>query len=203
MKPALFAVLALLWALAALAQGEQAGTESVAGASYQRIEETRSAEMAALAAEETACYQRFAVNDCLKKVQSRRRILEATLKRREALLHDAERQQQAAEQRQRAAQKAQERQQQEAETAARKNSAREADLLRAQQEKQAAHASGTASPAPPASPGATGPTPAEQAASRESFFAKQAAAEKKRQEIAKRLADKKTAKPVPSLPLPP
>ncbi len=204
MKPGLLLALSTLWAAQVLAQSDVAGTVSDAGAERSRIEEARTTEMAALASEEAACYQRFAVNDCLKKVQSRRRVLDAALKRREALLHDAERRQQATDEAQRLAQKAQEKQQQDAEVAARHDATRQAELLQAQQEKQAAHAARAVSaPQAAASHAASGLTPAEQAASRDSYAAKQAAAEKKRQEIARRLADKKAVKPLPALPVAP
>jgi hypothetical protein len=167
---------------------------------YQRIEETRARETALLDAQEATCYQRFSVNDCLKKVQSARRALLADLKRQETRLHDRERMQQGADQLQRAQQKALDRKQ--AETEAQENPGQAEEKLQAQHDKQTEHAAkGATVPATPGAAQPTGPSAAEQAAFRESYNAKQAAAEKKRQDIAKRLKDK-GSKPVPPLPVP-
>lgn len=66
-------------------------------AQRQRIGQVRAAEEARFAAAESACYQRFAVNDCLTTVQRERRAVREGLRRQEIALNDIERQQRAAE----------------------------------------------------------------------------------------------------------
>lgn len=187
--------------LPALAQ--DAASPGPNAAEHQRIDEARAQAMADFNAEDIACYQRFAVSGCLKQVQSRRRAVLADLKKQEALLQEQERAGQAAEQRRSLAQKALERQQLEADIRADNAAGRAAEKLLEQQEKQAAHAAkaqapaaSAAAPAAPIGPGAT-----EQASNRESYARKQLDAEKKRQDIAKRLAEK-DSKPAAPLPVP-
>ena len=52
------------------AQTQSLPTAPVSSEDYQRIESARARESANFDAQEAACYQRFAVNDCLKNVQS-------------------------------------------------------------------------------------------------------------------------------------
>ena len=196
-------LLGLLCAMSALAQ-EDAQNLDANAAEHQRIEAARVQATAGFDAEDAACYQRFAVSGCLKDVQSKRRAMLGVLRKQEALVIERELAQQAQAQRQRVVQKAQERQQQEADLAADNGAVRAADKLQEQQEKQAAHAalaqaSGVSSMAMP-SP--TGPAPADQASNRDSHARKLLEAEQKRQEIAKRLADKKgdAAAPLPLRP---
>jgi hypothetical protein len=193
---------ALLCALPVFAVDVAGSPAPDSSAEYQRIAELRAREMANFKVREAACYERFAVNDCLNKLQSPHRALLGDLKRQETRLHDRERAQQGAEQLQHAEQKAQEKKQADEQADAAAATAHE--KLQAQRAKQAAHAvdgaygagiSGAASP--------SGPGTAERAANTASYVAKQAAAEKKRQEIAKRLRDKQSTKPVPPLPVPP
>jgi len=163
------------------------------GAEYQRIEELRAREMADFSAREAACYQRFAVNDCLKTLQAPHRAVLADLRRQETRLHDRERAQQAAEQLQRSQEKRLEKEQASEQAAA----ANAEERLRAQ--KQAAPAASAASGAVhPAQ--ASGPDAAERAAHVKNLAAKQAAAQKKRQEVTERLREKQRAKPVSPLP---
>jgi hypothetical protein len=56
-----------------------------------RIESERQMAQASLARDEEACYQRFAVNDCLREVRKRRRALLEELRRQEIILDDARR----------------------------------------------------------------------------------------------------------------
>jgi hypothetical protein len=172
-------------------------------AEYQRIDAERTKAMAGFDAEDAQCYQRFAVSGCLKQVQSKRRAVLGELRRQETDLHEAELAQHAVEQRQRAAQKQLERQQQEAELRAENGTARAAEKLREQEEKQASHAAIAAAPAASAAakPSPTGPSASEQAANRDSYVRKQLEAEKKRQELARRQAEK-TSKPAAPLPIP-
>jgi colicin import membrane protein len=210
MKQLLVLCLCVLWATGLRAQAAPAAPTTREAADLQGIERTRARETAAMDAEEAACYQRFAVSGCLKDVQSARRAMLAKLRRQETGLHEAEFAARGAEQRVRNRQKAEERQAQIADLLANPAEAgsaeqRQAQKLQAQKDKQVEHAaqaqakpmssaSGTA-----AMRQATGPTPAEQATNRNSYARRQEAAEKKRLELAQRLADKggKSAAPLP------
>lgn len=98
MKHLLFAVLLVMMASAGRAQPAEAGSESALEAQRARLEASRSQEEARFNAESAACYQRFAVNDCLNKVKTRHYAAMAVLKRQEVALNDADRQIKAAEQ---------------------------------------------------------------------------------------------------------
>ena len=65
---------------------------------YERIRQARAGEQVKVAALEAACYQRFAVNDCLIKVRAQRREVLADLRRQEISLNDALRKRRGAEQ---------------------------------------------------------------------------------------------------------
>ena len=189
----LLCLLGLFWALPVLAQDDALVDV------HQRIEAARAQALADFNAEDIACYQRFAVSGCLKQVQSKRRALLADLRKQEALLREQELAQQAAQQRERTARKALERQQLEADIRADNAAGRAAEKLLEQQEKQAAHAAKASSASAAAPPAPTGPGATEQASNRDSYARKQLDAEKKRQDIAKRLAEKdgKAAAPLP------
>ncbi len=64
----------------------------------ERIRQTRAAEQSQFTAQEVECYRRFAVNDCLADVRSRRREVLGDLRRQEISLNDAQRKRRAAEQ---------------------------------------------------------------------------------------------------------
>lgn len=203
MRRALLCCMGLAWVVAVWAQdAPPQGLEGVA-AEFEGIQATRARETAALDAEEAACYQRFAVSGCVKEVQSRRRAMLANLRRQEATLHERESAQRGAAQRARSQQKAADKKLQDAQLLADHSGDDAAQKLPVQHEKRAEYA--TRTPQPSASVTSTAasqagaPTPAEQAANRNSFARKQADAQKKRQEIAKRLADKggKSAAPLP------
>lgn len=63
-----------------------------------RIERERSVEMGRQKSVETACYQRFAVNDCLAEARVKHREVLSDLKRQEVQLNDRERRLRAGEQ---------------------------------------------------------------------------------------------------------
>lgn len=73
----------------------QAGAGDVAvrdiGADRARINAERASLMAGFLAEDSACYQKFAVNNCLDRVDVKRREAMANLRRQEILLNDQER----------------------------------------------------------------------------------------------------------------
>ena len=68
------------------------------GLTQQQIQEARSAEEARFSDQERACYERFAVNDCLKQVRVKRRSALEDLRRQEVILNDLERRKKAADQ---------------------------------------------------------------------------------------------------------
>ena len=76
--------------------GVQAQTNS--GAESLRISTERSRLEAAFAVENTACYKRFLVNNCLDEVNARRRDALADLRRQEIVLNDEARKSKAGEQ---------------------------------------------------------------------------------------------------------
>jgi hypothetical protein len=199
-------VLCLLWlncTMPVWSQTQTVPVEPVSIEDYQRIEAARSREGANFDAEEAACYQRFAVNDCLKKVQSRRIAVMADFRRQENRLHDREHNLQGVEALERIEQRALERQQKQAEDQSQDTIDRAQEKLRDQQDKRIEHAAKAASnPAPVSVPVPTGPTAAEQAQARASYERKLADAEKRRQELIKRKAEKASA-PAKPLPVPP
>ncbi len=62
------------------------------------IEQTRARYQAEFRKQEIACYQRFAVNDCLLESRRTERELMADLRRQEILINDAQRKRRAARQ---------------------------------------------------------------------------------------------------------
>lgn len=93
MKPAVVLLLAALLA-PMLAHARDDATED---AQRARIAAERGQVEAAFRAEEKACYQKFAVNDCVKDARARRRASMADLRRQEVSLNDAKRKRDAAE----------------------------------------------------------------------------------------------------------
>jgi len=65
---------------------------------HQQIQKARSAEEAHFSDQERVCYERFAVNDCLKQVRVKRRSALENLRRQEVILNDLERRKKAADQ---------------------------------------------------------------------------------------------------------
>lgn len=177
----------------------------IAGARRQ-IEDVRSRETSRFDAADAECKTRFAVNDCLRTSQTKRRAVMADLRKQEASLNARERQQRGQEQTERAAQKAKERQQQDQDVAD-AHAARLAEQTQKQseqQEKRAANKNIAANPSAKASAAAkspAGPAPAQQAANRSDYERRQAEALQHKQELDKRNAQK-TGKPATALPLP-
>lgn len=64
----------------------------------QRIAQTREAYRAEFRAREAACYQRFAVNDCLLKSRRAEREIMSDLRRQDILINDAQRKRRAGDQ---------------------------------------------------------------------------------------------------------
>ena len=88
--------LTLLLPVLALAQAVEAPGILSPGAERQRIQVERDQAQAHFANDEVACYQKFAVNDCLGKARMIRREALADLRRQEVLLNATEAKQKAA-----------------------------------------------------------------------------------------------------------
>lgn len=89
----------------ALAQQAPAEASSPTAIERARIEQERKREEIRYAQEEAACYQRFAVTDCLREVRVRRRVTLEDFRRQEVKLNDAERKNRGTEQLKRADEK--------------------------------------------------------------------------------------------------
>ena len=74
-----------------------AQTEPAVAAERARIAAERSQADTRFAAQEKACYRKFAVNDCLQAARSQRREVLSDLRRQELSLNEAERKGRAAE----------------------------------------------------------------------------------------------------------
>jgi hypothetical protein len=85
------------WFFALAFAGANAQT-SIEGVNRQQLQEKRTAEEARFLVLEEACYERFAVNDCLRQVRAKRRAVFDELRRHEVLLNDIDRRKKAAEQ---------------------------------------------------------------------------------------------------------
>ncbi len=193
----------LLWILfaclglpVAWAQGdvqEQGGTQ----AERQRIGAERARSEADFARQEQDCQARFVVQSCVDQIAAKRRKLERELKRQEASLNAAERQQRAQEQLQRGAEKARDH----AQRAAELPGDGPAERIQDQQEKVLAHRKVAPSPSRAASkPLPTVRTAAEQASMREAYASKQRAAQEHRAARDKRLRESTGS--APALPTP-
>jgi colicin import membrane protein len=79
-------------------QAPQPGSEEHTRQERERITAQRKSIEDNFATEQAACYQRFAVNDCLQDSRVRRRDALADLRRQEISLNDAERKQRGAQQ---------------------------------------------------------------------------------------------------------
>ena len=86
-------LLALALALLAVAPASAAEDD----AERERIKTERATVESRFKAQETACYRKFAVTDCVRTAQRERNAALAELRRQERVLNDAERKQRAAE----------------------------------------------------------------------------------------------------------
>ena len=87
-----------LWAPAQQAAADVQLLERQEAQEHARIAADREQTQARGVQLETACYQRFAVNDCLAKVRGEKREVLADLRRQEIALNDAARKRRAADQ---------------------------------------------------------------------------------------------------------
>jgi colicin import membrane protein len=168
----------------------------------ERISAEREQAVQRYSGEEADCYQRFAVNDCLRDVRRQRRVALEELRRQEILLNDAQRAAIAAEQQRRIEQRQAEREssasQAERDAAAKEQAARVQEAQRRQAERAAV---------PPAGPGAVPSTPntgaaaaaARRAEQQKAYEERQRRAEERRQEYERRQSQQgpRNSKPLP------
>ena len=174
------------------------------GMSRQQIQEARSAEEARISDQESACYERFAVNDCLKQARAKRRLALEGLRRQEVILNDLERRKKAADQLELIQEKSSPQKREEA-------NASRLDAVKAQKEREASAAKKLAdhllTPSPGkddkrASPAMGTSRSAEEAAKNKmDFDLKLKEAQEHRQSREAELQKKKADKPIQPLPL--
>lgn len=92
MTPKPLAMILVLVASAAAAQGDDSQTVRESEARERaRIRQTRAEQQALFARQEAQCYQLFAVSDCLIGVRRQRREVLADLRRQDLSINDAQR----------------------------------------------------------------------------------------------------------------
>lgn len=173
-----------------------------------RIQVERRRQDAYYAKEEAACYQRFAVNDCLRQVRVKRRLVMEDLRRQEIAVNDEQRRQKGVEEIQRLEEKTSPAALQEA---AEKREAAIQDhkerLERAEQKKadklQSEKDRLSATPRGEQDKSSDRPTAESRAADKQEFEEKQRQAQENRARRDKALADKVGQPPVRPLPTPP
>lgn len=177
-------------------------------AELERIQAERGYEEARYANEEAACYQRFAVNDCLRKVHARRRLTMEDLRRQEIAVNDVQRRQKGAEEIQRLEEKSSLQNQQEA--ADRREAAiqdHKERLERAEQKKidkqQAEQDRLSSTPPAERDKNSDRPTAESRSADKQEYEEKQRQAQESRARRDKALADKIGKPPAKPLPTPP
>ena len=173
----------------------------------ERIAAERDQVLQRYGSDEADCYQRFAVNDCLRDVRRQRRVALEELRRQEIILNDAQRAAITAEQQRRVEQRQAERDspasQAERDAAARERAAREQDAQRRQAERGAAPpAAGPVAPRPAADPdaaAAAAAAAARRAEQQKAYEERQRRAEQRRQEYERRQSQQgpRTSKPLP------
>jgi colicin import membrane protein len=159
-----------------------------------RIEADRVREQARYEKEEAACYQRFAVNDCLREVKVRRRATFEELRRQEIILNDIDRKKRTAEQFRQNDEKAAERA--ESETARKQDAARTANEKPLPEKRTAGGAAQLRSSPSPAL------TPEQRAQEKKAYEEKLLKAKERKAQRDKALAEK-SGSPGKPLPTPP
>lgn len=163
-----------------------------------RIGAVRQQKTTELDAEEAACFDQFAVNDCQNKVAVKRRQLLAELKRQESAVKDAQRQIKATDQLERSADKAAQHARKAADLqSGDQQSASPENRQRAQDDKVNSHRQQAKKVEPRASTPklASGLDAQTQAENRAVYQEKQQAAEKRRRDREQRLIDHGTGSP--------
>lgn len=183
------ALLLLPLASCAWGQGDAGQTLPDAGLERARIDAIRQQKTLELDAEDAACFSRFAVTDCQSKVGTRRRQMLSDLKRQEAKLTDAERQQKGAEQLQKSQDKAAESAQRELDAQAETPKTTEEERLKNQHEKVLNHEDQAKPGKAPSTKSTSALDPATVEKNRAAYQDKLKALEKRRQERDKRLLE--------------
>ncbi len=174
---------------------------------HDQIEQERRRQEGLYAQQEAACYQRFAVNDCLREVRARRRVVMEDLRRQDILVSDEQRKLKGQEELKRLEERRSEQAIQEAEAqraAALRDSQerqeraeqKKLDKARAEQDRLAT------SPQLSRDKSADRPTPQGQAQDRQAYEDKQRQAAESRARRDKALQDKAAQPPVQPLPVP-
>lgn len=206
MKIPLIALGSLVLFLAAQAQQVAPSVPLDSSAERVRIEADRAKAQTQFEKEEANCYQRFAVNDCLRAVKVRRRAVLEELRRQEIILNEDDRKKRAVEQLRRADEKASAQiQQEEADRRAAARQEYEERLKRAGQ-KQASpgvkeSGKGVASPQGGAS-AAKSSSAASRAQEKKAFDERQLKAQERKAQRDKALAEKKSESGSPTRHLP-
>lgn len=174
---------------------------------HEQIERERRRQEVIYAEQEADCYQRFAVNDCLREVRSRRRVVMEDLRRQDILVNNEQRKLKGVEELRRLEERRSEQALQEAQDqrAAALEDSRERQERAEQKrlDKARAEQDRLSTPAREArDKSADRPSPEGQAQDRRAFEDKQRQAEESRIRRDKALADKAAQPPVQSLPVP-
>ena len=91
MKKWIVSFLLVVFALCAQAQLAVPISDTQAQAEQKRIHREREKLEVQTSAQEVVCYQRFAVNDCLRELRVRKRVEMDALRQQEIVLNDAKR----------------------------------------------------------------------------------------------------------------
>ncbi|MDR3454118.1 MAG: hypothetical protein P4L96_15220 [Rhodoferax sp.] len=137
----LIAIVFIVTCAAAAGQTATISADKAADAERAAINAERSRSEADYLQEQKACYQKFAVNDCLRDAGERHRKILADLRRREIALNDAERKRQAAEQARNRQEKAAAEQQKQADQQSEDQRAKAAQNVQQRQDRAASSAS--------------------------------------------------------------
>jgi hypothetical protein len=157
-----------------------------------RLDAVSVEQMARFDREELACTQTFAVTDCIKAVKTRRRAVQAQLRKDENALNEAQRRERGLEQLQRIKEKTQQHLERDA-TQATQSGPSQAERLRLQQEKIANHARQASSLEPAGEPKMPKTLPATDVQrNTAAYAARQQAASKRRAQREKKLKDQGT-----------
>jgi colicin import membrane protein len=174
-------------------------------AERSRIAAVRAEAQARYAAEEKACYVRFAVTDCVNEARARRRDALAVVRQQELALNDAERRRRTAQRLRELEERAAERRQHEAQQRAKapaehkERQERESRAADKAAERQAREAAPPRQPAPVQRPAGPAVSPAEAARNAADHNERVQEAQARKERVLKRAAerDKPSVKPLP------
>lgn len=202
MKLAWTFCLAALLGLPVAAQNDQVQGIASVSAERQRLDAMRLDVQGNFEIEAQECSQRFAVSDCMKVVQARRRERLSEIQRQEASLNDAQRRQRGAEQIRIAEEKSFERKRSAGSNSAMQTADAQAEKAANLQSKQESHSARVTATVPRAESRVSAlPAKGGTATSQTDYQRKVQAFEQKQREREKRVLDK--GRDAKSLPLPP